>query len=175
MPFAITLRFDTATAPVIAAMWRTLAAAGIDSDQHDLGYAPHITLAVYADAAPAAMLRDALEHATTGWDRLPVTLAGFGIFPGPAAIIWAAPVVTQALLARHAALHAALPGLTPHAHYRPDAWVPHVTLSGALADPAAALALLQPHWRPVTGLLDRIDLVRFRPVDVLFSRALPAR
>ncbi len=71
-------------------------------------------------------------------------------------------------------MHAALPGLTPHAHYRPDAWMPHVTLSGALADPAAALALLLPLWRPVTGRLDRVDLVRFRPVDVLYSRPLPA-
>jgi hypothetical protein len=51
--------------------------------------------------------------------------------------------------------------------------VPHVTLSGALADPAAALAVLLPVWRPVTGQLDRIDLVRFRPVAVLDSHSLP--
>ncbi len=172
MPLAITLRFDAATAPIIAALWQSLAAAGIDSDRHDLGYAPHVTLAVYGDDAPSAMLRDALEHASKAWDPLPVTLAGLGVFPGSSPILWAAPVVTPALLARHAALQAALPGLTPHAHYRPDVWVPHVTLSGALADPAGALALLLPLWRPVTGLPDRVDLVRFRPVELLYSRPL---
>lgn len=174
MPFAITLRFDAATTPVVEAMWQLLAASGIDRDRHDLGYAPHVTLAVYADDAPVGVLRDALEDAGKTWAALPVTLAGLGIFPGSAAILWAAPVVTTSLLARHAALHAALPGLLPHPHYRPDAWVPHVTLSGGLADPAAALAVLLPLWRPVTGLLDRVDLVRFRPVEVLHSRPLRA-
>jgi 2'-5' RNA ligase len=174
MPLAVTLQFDAATAPIIASLWGALAAAGIDSDRRDLGYAPHITLAVYADDTPAATLRSALKHAAEAWGPLPITLAGLGVFPGSSPILWAAPVVTQAMLARHAALQAALPGLTPHAHYRPDAWVPHVTLSGALTDPAAALALLLPLWRPVTGLLDRVDLVRFRPVEMLDSRPLLA-
>jgi 2'-5' RNA ligase len=174
MPFAITLRFDPTTAPVIASLWRALAAARIDSDRHDLGYAPHVTLAIYGDDTPAATLREALPYASQAWDPLPVTLAGLGVFPGSSPILFAMPVVTPALLARHAALHAALRGLMPHAHYRPDAWVPHVTLSGALADPAAALGLLLPLWRPVTGLLDRVDLVHFRPVEVLYSRSLPA-
>jgi 2'-5' RNA ligase len=174
MPLAVTLQFDAAAAPVIASLWGTLAAAGIDSDRHDLGYAPHLTLAVYADGTPADILRDAVKHAGETWDAMPVTLAGLGVFPGRAPILWAAPVVTQALLARHAALLAALPGLTPHAHYRPGVWVPHVTLSGALTDPAAALALLLPLWRHVTGLLDRVDLVRFRPVELLDSRPLLA-
>jgi 2'-5' RNA ligase len=173
MPFAVTLQFDAATAPSIEAFWRALAAAGIDSDRADLGYAPHVTLAVYADDAPAAVLQDAVKHVSATWVSLPVTLAGLGIFPAPSPILWAAPVVTQALLLRHAALQAALPGLTPQAHYRPNAWLPHVTLSGTLADPGVALAVLLPLWRPVTGLLDRVDLVRFRPVDVLYSRPLP--
>lgn len=174
MPFAITLRFDAATAPVIAAMWRSLAAAGIDSDRHDLGYAPHITLAVYADDAPVATLRNALEHLSGTWQPLCVTLAGLGVFPGPSAILWAVPAVTPALLDRHAALHAALPGLAPQEHYRPGAWVPHVTLTGGLADPAPALALLLRLWRPAAGWLDRVELVRFRPVEVLWSNPLPA-
>jgi len=173
MPLAVTLRFDAATAPVIAAMWQSLAAAGIDRDRHDLGYAPHITLAVYSDDSPTAVLRDAVEHASHAWGPLPVTLAGFGIFPGSTAILWAAPVFTLALRTRHAEMLAALPGLTAHADYRPDVWVPHVTLSGGLADPAAALALLLPLWRPVSGRLDRVDLVRFRSVEVLYSRHLP--
>jgi 2'-5' RNA ligase len=172
MPFAITLQFDAATASTVALLSRALADAGIDSDRHELGYAPHITLAVYADDTPAAFLCEAVKRASEAWDPLPLTLAGLGVFPGSSPILWAAPVVTRALLARHAALHAALPGLASHVHYRPDAWVPHVTLSGPLADPAAALALLLRLWRPATALLNRVDLVRFRPVEVLYSRRL---
>ena len=176
MPLAITLRFDPDTAPSIAAMWRTLAAAGIDDDRDGLGYAAHITLGVYPDDAPAAALAGAVETLARQWDTMPVTLCGFGVFPGPSSILWAAPVVTAALLARQAAIVAAVanrvPGQAVHPHYRPGAWVPHVTLSGALRDPAPALAALLPLWRPLSGVLDRLDLVRFRPVAVLSSEAL---
>jgi hypothetical protein len=81
------------------------------------------------------------------------------------------PVVTAELLARHQAIQTALPDLKVHAHYRPGAWVPHVTLSGALPDPGPALMALLPNWEPITGFLDRVDLVSFRPVEVLQSLA----
>ena len=119
------------------------------------------------------MLRAALEQVTRHWEALPITLSGFGIFPEPSAILWAAPVVTPVLLGRHAEIEIALPELQAHPYYRPNAWVPHITLSGALRDPGRALAAVLPIWRPLTGLLDRVDLVRFRPVDVLQSYVLP--
>jgi hypothetical protein len=62
--------------------------------------------------------------------------------------------------------------LPVHPHYQPGAWVPHVTLTGAMTDPGRALTALLPHWRPVTGLLVRADLLRFRPVQVLRTHAL---
>lgn len=172
MPLAITLRFDPVSASSIEAMWRTLAAAGIDADRHQLSYAPHITLAIYADDAPVAVLREAVEQIAGQWDALPISLVGFGCFPGPPAILWAVPVMTRTLLARHAAMLAALPDLQVHPHYRVDAWVPHVTLSGALHDPMSALAAVLPIWRPLVGQLDQMDLVRFRPVKVLRSHTL---
>jgi 2'-5' RNA ligase len=109
----------------------------------------------------------------TEWAALPISLSGLVVFPHPATTLWAAPVVTPALLARQAELHAALHDLPIHPHYRPDAWVPHVTLSGALADPGAALTAVLKLWRPLNGWLDRLDLVRFRPVQILQSHALP--
>jgi len=57
-------------------------------------------------------------------------------------------------------------------HYRSNAWVPHVTVSGTLADPTRALAALLPLWQPLSGILDRVELVRFRPVEILQSHAL---
>jgi 2'-5' RNA ligase len=171
MPFAITLRLDPISAVPIEAMWRKLAADGIDADRDQLGYAPHITLAIYPDDTPVKRLRTALEDTVRNWEALPVSLTGLGVFPGAATILWVVPVVTPELLARHQAIQIALSDLQVHAHYRPGAWVPHVTLSGALSDPGPALAALLPNWRPLAGFLDRVDLVRFRPVEVLHSSA----
>ena len=171
MPFAITLPFERASAVCLEDMWRTLAEQNIDRDRHQLDYAPHITLAIYLDKTSAEHLASALERIAPASDALPVTLVGFGIFPGETSILWAVPVVTSEMLACHAALQAALPGLEVHPHYRLGLWVPHVTLSGALPDPAKALAALTPLWRPLTSLLSRLELVHFRPVEVLKSHA----
>jgi hypothetical protein len=96
-------------------------------------------------------------------------------FPGSTSIVWVAPVVTRDLLARHAMLRDALPHLPVDPHYRRDVWVPHITLSGAIPDPERAITALLPYWKPVAGFLDQVDLVRFRPVEVLASQTLPSR
>lgn len=172
MPFAITLRLDPASADRIDNLWHVLATKGLDTDRHNLGYPAHITLAIYPDDTPADRLHAAFTHATASWQTLPVTLGGIGIFPGASSILWAVPVVTRDLLARHASLAKALPDLPVHPHYRPESWIPHVTLTGPLPDPAPALETLLAHWQPVIGTLVRADLVRFRPVEVLRSRSL---
>jgi 2'-5' RNA ligase len=155
-------------------MGRCLVAAGIDADPDQLDNPPPLTLAVYPDGARTDELRAALERLAWHWRALPVALSGLGIFPGPSSVLWAAPVVTPEMLARHAALHAAVSGFQVHAHYQPGAWVPHVTLAGALPDPGRALTVLVPHWRPITGVLNQLDLVRFPPVEVLQSHAMLA-
>jgi 2'-5' RNA ligase len=98
-----------------------------------------------------------------------MSLSGLGAFPGNGTVLWAVPIVTRDLLARHQAIQTALPDLKVDAHYRPGAWVPHVTLSAALPDPGPALMALLSSWEPTTGFLDRVELVRFRPVEVLYS------
>jgi 2'-5' RNA ligase len=172
MPFAITLCLDPAGAAFIEHLWRSLAAQGIDSDRRDLGYAPHITLAIYPDDVPIDALQAGFEQVTAPWQPQPVTLSGIGVFPGPISILWAAPVVTHDLLRLQASVSGALPDLPVHPHYRPNVWVPHITLTGPMTDPGPALAALLPHWRPTTGRLVRTELVSFRPVKVLRSRTL---
>ena len=172
MPFAITLRFDPASSSRIEDLWHVLAAEDIDTDRHDLGYAAHITLAIYPDGTAEDRLHTACTHVAESWRHHAVTLGGIGVFPGVSSILWAFPVVTRDLLALHASLVGALPDLPVHPHYRPGAWIPHVTLTGALPDPSAALKSLLAHWHPITGELSQVDLVRFRPVEVLQSRSL---
>lgn len=171
MPFAITLCLDSASASMVEAMWRVLHEREIDSDRHQLGYPPHVTLAICPDDARRDRLDAALAVAKD-WSALPVTLSGLGIFAGATSILWVAPTVTAELLARHAAILGALEGEQIDPYYHADVWVPHITLAESLSDPAAALAATLPLWRPAVGFLDRLDLVRFRPVETLRSRSL---
>ena len=171
MPFAVTLRLDDAAAGPVHAMWKALAESGVDDDCLRLGYPPHVTLAVWPDKARAEALAAAVDRFAADWDASPLALAGFGVFPGAPAVVWAVPVVTGALLARQAAVVAVVPGTPCLEHYRPGHGVPHVTLGHAEA-PGRALDALAPLWRePPLGRLVRLDLVRFRPVEVL--RSLP--
>ena len=169
MPRAITLRFDPDTALAVARLWDPLASTGIDGDRKALGYTAHVTLAIYPEETQVDQLRFTVSRFGDEWQSLPVGLSGLGVFPSPPAILFAIPVVTAALLDRQVALTAALPDLSVHPHYRPGHWVPQVTLSGPLRYPEAALAAILPLWRPVEGALAGIDLVRFRPVEILAS------
>ena len=173
MPFAVTLCLDQASAEWVVAMWRTLADHAIDSDRMRLGYEPHVTLGIYADEAPVARLSEAVHRLGAVWRDLPVTLAGIGCFPGVASILWAAPIVMADLADRHGVLQAALPDVPVHTHYRRGSWVPHVTLTGGLADPGPALAVLAGCWQPISGTLQRVDLVKFRPVTRLIFYTSP--
>jgi 2'-5' RNA ligase len=136
-------------------------------------YPPHLTLAIYPDDIAPDHLMAALPGLTDKLGAVPISLVGYGVFPA-SAIVWAAPVVTIALLDCHARLHAALPGLPCDPEYRPGAWMPHVTLAeGNHPSPADALRLIVPLWTgPIHGRAARLELARFHPVNVLWSGAL---
>jgi 2'-5' RNA ligase len=173
VPYAVTLRLGAAAAAPIEAMWRALAAAGLHDDALALGYPPHLTLAIQPDTVDPARLRDAAARCAATWSTEPLRFAGFGLFVAPEPVLFLAPVVTDALLVRHAALATMLADLPGDPHYRPGAWVPHVTLAkgGAAAEPGwmgRALDCLAPFWPAVLPAApDRVELVKFRPVTVL--------
>jgi 2'-5' RNA ligase len=174
MPYAITLRLDARAAAVVAAMWEALAARGLSDEALRLDYPPHLTLAVCPDGADPARLIAAARERAGDWRALPISLASFGLFPGDPAVVFLAPVVTAALLARHGELLASLGGDAVDPLYRCGHWVPHVTLAGDLSDPAAAMAMPGAPAFPITAVLDTLEVVRFRPVNVLASYRLMA-
>jgi len=173
MPLAVTLRLDDGTAGSVTRICHALAEQTGDDNALRLGYAPHITLAVLPDNVAIATIETMVFELLDTWDALPLTLAGFGVFPMPPPVMWMIPVATQPLLARHGALHSAL---APHAvdpHYRPGAWVPHLTLSRGTRSVARAIDVASSLWGgPIKGWADRVDLVQFDPVDVVRSKTL---
>jgi 2'-5' RNA ligase len=167
MPYAVTLCLDVATDRVVTRLIRALAESGIDDDRLTLGYGAHVTLAIFDDSAPVAVIDAAMRACAADWSRLPVSLAGFGVFPAARSAVFVRPAASATLLGWQAHLHEALADLPGDPHYLPSDWVPHVTL-GSAADPAAALAVLTPLWRgPIAARFTHADLVRFRPVDIL--------
>ncbi len=173
MPYAVTLRLDPVAGARVAALWTALARDGLTA-MLERGYAPHITLAVLHDGTASVVEPEA--RAAAGWHGRPLRFAGFGVFPGPPAVLWLAPVPDPGLLGLQRELCNALPAAQLHPHYRPGAWVPHATLAEdlTLSGLAEALASVSDGWSPFAGTLEQVDLVRFRPVSVLWQMRLPA-
>ncbi|HEY0419112.1 MAG TPA: 2'-5' RNA ligase family protein [Acetobacteraceae bacterium] len=170
MPYAVTLRLDDASAARIQALTETLADRGFAGGPSV--YPPHVTLGLYGDEADAEALAASVATLGASWRPLRVHLAAIGIFPGSPCTLWLLPVTTSALLVRHAQL---VGRHTAHPHYASGAWVPHVTLLQRLAGPeeaGAALAASAALWQPHAALLDRVELVRFHPVEIVASCSL---
>ncbi len=172
MPVAIVLRLDVATASRVAAL-----AEALPDRLHEVGsigtsYPAHVVLATYGDQVDVADLDASLATCTDCWPRLPIILAGVGVFPGnPAGLcLLAAPSV--GLLKRHATLHRSLADLPTHSSYDVDGWLPHVALASTnlVGD---AVEVLTSIWSdPIIGWLESLDLIRLDPVEVLSARPL---
>lgn len=128
MPCAVTLRLDAAGIACVEPVLDGLETHGIVSSVRRLGYPPHITLAMWEGETEP----DRVRQLTTGWRELVVTCPAIGMFPGTPATMFIVVTPTAALLQRQAALVRALPEHRVHPHYRPDAWMPHVTVADDL-------------------------------------------
>jgi 2'-5' RNA ligase len=171
MPFAITLRLDDAAADRVSDLWHILAAQGLSHDAIRLGYPAHLTLAICPDDVPGSLLEDAIE-ALGELQAMPLTLSSLGIFVGQPAVVFLAPIVTVDLLSLHGKLLDALGDLPIQSHYRRTNWVPHVTLAKDIQAPETAIAAFHSVTMPITGILEKIEVIHFRPVRVLHSHKL---
>lgn len=174
MPFAVTLRLDAAAAMQVETLWSALAERGISDSARRLAYSPHVTLAVDEEKAGQMALADAVQRAAAKWRRVRVICPALGVFPGPPAVLFLIATPTEALLRMQAALCEALPQEHLHPHYRPGTWLPHVTVADDLPPMRvpAAMAAAGAVFRPVTATLEQVDLVRFRPVKLLWQAPL---
>ena len=171
MPYVVTLCLNDQAAVPIERMQQIVA----EHTGERVDYPPHITFAILPDAVAARALEDAVFATVNSWPAIPITFAALGVFPGPPLVVWAAPVVTEPLLALHSKLHRVLRPFGVDAHYRPGAWVPHATL-GQQGQSSSAMSLVEAAasiWPgSISGKANQIDFMRFPPVTVLRSVAL---
>lgn len=175
MAFAVTLLFDSDVATSIAARWELLAAAGVSRSMLDLGYSPHVTLAVHdgpIDAGAAA----ALDRVFAQAGRMAMTLTGVTTFGPGSGVCYAALASSPDLMCLHARTVSAM-GSGCHPHYRTGHWTPHCTLATDMSDldMGRANAVLDKDWRPLQGFFVRAELVEFVPVIRMKSWALAPR
>jgi 2'-5' RNA ligase len=175
MPYALTTLLDDPVAAKISAMYKVLSDRGISHDQIELKYPPHITLAVLDDRADCEQLIRVFSATTIGWSAVSVPLVGYGVFPGMPSTLWVCAGMTSDLLKRQLTLCRTIPNDLLREHYRPDRWVPHVTLAKDLSDASAALAAVQSLELPAQATCGEINLIHFRPPRVLWKRALDVR
>lgn len=171
MPLAVTLR-ATDGRP-LQALADAAAAFEATPSMAALGYAPHLTLAVYETIERTA-LAAAADAAFSEGTAVTLTFDRIASFEGPPLVLWAAPRPAAQIMAMHAALHRCIDPALCHPHYRPGAWVPHATLAMAVRPEQRGAAL---DWaarpRPAFRVkFDRGDEVQFPPVELLAERSL---
>ena len=107
MPFAVHLDLDPHSAAALAPLIYAIERADPDAmTPRRARVAPHLSLAVYDRLVPAAVTVS-LQRFAERQHVLGIQLASLGLFPGPPAVLFAAPVVTAELLALHRAYHQA--------------------------------------------------------------------
>lgn len=163
MAFAVSLLFDDGLTGSVATHWQRLADAGLSRSMPDLGYQPHVTLAVFDHVEPkraSATLDDVFRTIAS----FEVTLARIATFGPGSGVVYALPSPSQKLADLHGAVLAAI-GETCRVHYRAGNWVPHCTLAMNLTDAGIqqARALLAEGW-PLRGRFVAADFVAFTPV-----------
>src|SRR5258708_7472687 len=170
--FAVELSFDAATDAAVRRVWDELAREGVNDFMAGFGVHPHISLAVFDELRVAEADREIAEFARR-LAPLPVTLSSIGIFAGDASVVFVGAVVTNELLATHAEIHRRLGPLGSGAwsYYDRKEWVPHCTLAMDLPSDRIprAVEIARRAPLPLRGKLERVSLVRFRPVEGLFS------
>ena len=174
MPFAVTLRLDATSAASVESVIAALAERGVSNSARRLGYQPHLTLAVCDDKTEQAAVIQAAQKTAGSWCGIRPVCAALSVFADPPIALFLVVTPAIALVQQHAALCEALPQDHLHPYYRPGLWLPHVTLADDLrpARVAAAMAAAQPAFRPFTAGFAQLDVVRFRPVKVVWQAAL---
>lgn len=138
---------DADTDHAVRAIWERLHDAGIPSVTGQApGRRPHVTLAVTERLAAQEIA--ALRTAIASTPLPGLHLGHLGAFTSQRGVLFLGVSVSRALLALHAAVHAAIPAQKTSSwpQCRPGVWIPHCTLAGRLdaADLGAAVAALVP-------------------------------
>jgi 2'-5' RNA ligase len=175
MPVVVQLDLDEIAASSIDRISARLETYPKVETVRQVGDVPHLSLAIYDDLPEPRFVNDVALF-TESIPPLAAKLANIGIFTGSSAVVFFGIVVTEHLLEVHRRFHRAVARYNDACweHYRPGAWVPHVTLATSVSPKVLpeCLATVAAHWEPMDIRLDSIRVIRFRPVETILLRNL---
>ncbi|MBV9052162.1 MAG: 2'-5' RNA ligase family protein [Hyphomicrobiales bacterium] len=128
MPSAVNLRVDDSDAGRILALQDEAAVQLSLPSLRDLGYWPHVTLAIYDDIQPL-VVQHAAAALFDGAVAVELEFAAVRFFEGPVLTLYAAPSPSPVLENLARKLHHLISPERCHPHYRPGSFVPHCTLA----------------------------------------------
>jgi len=170
MGFAVEMYFDEKTEKALRDLRRVLTDAGVRPVLDEMGDRPHISLAVFSQVDVEELLEE-VEKFADETKALPITLSAIGAFATADAVLFLTPAITQDLMDVHWDFHQMLGDLKmyPHAYYQPDRWVPHSTIAQNVQEELVGKSfdILRKSFKPISGKLVEMGLVRFRPVESL--------
>ena len=173
MACAVSLFLNAEAVDAVSERWRRLADAGLSRSMLDLGYPPHVTLAIFDDLdAKAAAV--ALDDVFGRVRQIEITLAGIATFGPGSGVCYVAIAPSPELFRLHEAVLAAA-GATSRPHYQAGRWTPHCTLAMDLPDAELQRVydLVADDWRPLAGAFQAADLVEFAPIVGIRRWVLP--
>ena len=169
MPYTIELQLNRAAEAKFLKHWEIVRDEGVSDLLFRLGYRPHITLAMYREIDEAKTIAK-LEKFIADEAAIPVEFAHISV---DRAGIFCQPRENIALRKFHARFERSL-----GKSFRPidlaGQWMPHCTIGMELPTDKIGMAVdkLLATWAPISGIADRIALVKFRPGQVLWRKAL---
>lgn len=168
----IELHLADETAAQIFAVWRALAAAGLDDQLLAAGGRPHVSLVVgeLADSRSWGQVNEDLEDLLAGQRQFELTFPYFGLFRAEPLVAYLGITPAPALVQLQSDIWHCVGGhfdsLRPH--FAPGASVPHCTLSLAVtnAELASYWSVMETMKLPTAGVVEGIDLIDYFPAAI---------
>jgi len=166
MIHAVTLSFDRPMNEILIDLWREIDTLVEGQPLINTNVRPHITLGL-ADGLDVEGFLPHWQSLASETIPFACSLSHIGCFTTGEQVVWLGPTVTGRLLFLHARIDALL---GEHAknldeHFRPDLWVPHVTMAIGITATQALRVVerLQGLKLPLTGEITEINLVECEP------------
>ena len=169
MPYTIELQLNRAAETKFLVQWETLRREGVSDLLFNLGYKPHVTLAMYHEIDEAKTIAK-LETFIASETAIPVEFRHFTVHK---VSIFSEPRENAPLRKFHARFEKKF-GRSFRDIDHAGIWMPHCTIGMELPTEkiGSVVGKLLENWTPISGTLDRLALVKFRPGKVLWRKAL---
>ena len=168
MPYTIELQLNRAAETKFLTHWETLRREGVSDLLFQLGYKPHVTLAMYREIDEAKTVAK-LETFIAGETAIPVEFPHFTVDKKS---IFSQPRENAPLRKFHARFEKKF-GKSFREIDHAGIWMAHCTIGMELPTEkiGATVGKLLETWTPIAGTLDRLALVKFRPGQILWRKA----